>query len=307
MAIERVADELGYRPNGAARAMSSGKTGLIDLLMSTSGGFSRITGSLLEGVHDALADADMHLSMSRLPDGQLVNEGFMPKILREYLCDGLLVNYTHHAPPQMKKLITRYRIPVVWLNVKQPVDAVYPDDEDGSRRATEYLLSLGHRRIAYLAYRHTGHYSETDRARGYSSAMEEAGLEPHAAILDPAPFETVCDKPGQENRLPLVRQWLSQPDRPTAVVTYGSEAAAVITAAAGLGLSVPGDLSVMSTAHAGLDPLGIGLTHMRQPGLAMGQQGVRMLLQKIASPAEQLPSRSLVYELAIGNTTQPSG
>src|SRR4051794_20332710 len=101
------AQAMGYRPNSSARAMRQGRTGAAALVLSRShqSSHSHIPAGLLDGIDDELATRGMHLTVSRLTDEELSSDDILPKVLREYLADGMIVNYTHEIPPGMLELI----------------------------------------------------------------------------------------------------------------------------------------------------------------------------------------------------------
>src|SRR4051794_31301183 len=65
------ARELNYIPNSFARAVREGKFNGAALLMSTVEGRSYLPSRLLDGIHDGLAEADMHLTVAKVPDEKL--------------------------------------------------------------------------------------------------------------------------------------------------------------------------------------------------------------------------------------------
>jgi LacI family transcriptional regulator len=117
--IEQAAAELGYRPNAAAQAMSSGRFNAIGLLMSRHRHQSTVYGELLRGVHDALEEQGIHLTVTFVDDVQLTADDSLPQVLRRAMVDGLLLNYTHGIPQRMSDLIDRHNLPAVWINSKR--------------------------------------------------------------------------------------------------------------------------------------------------------------------------------------------
>jgi LacI family transcriptional regulator len=213
------ARELGYRPNRSARAIQSGRFGCIALLLSTVELRSILLPGLRDGILDALGERDIHLVLARLPDTALTDERYVPSILREWFADGLLVNYNSEVPDRMVRLIEENALPAVWVNLRREANCVYPDDEGMVRDATERLLSIGHRRIAYVNYTGVVHYSAADRIAGYRAGMAAAGFVPeviesqhgilsmdeaHAILARPAehrPTALVCYNDGMATRL----------------------------------------------------------------------------------------------------------
>jgi len=295
--------DLGYQPNAAARAIARGRFGAVALLLSAHEGRSTLPSLLLSGIHQALADHDQHLMIAKLPDEKLTNEGFVPKILREWLADGLLINYHQAVPDEMVRIIEHHHMPSVWLNAKRDRDAVYPDDLAAGQELTKQLIELGHRRIAYhdlgwnAALRGPGarHYSQDDRYAGYRRAMREAGLTPQL-IEDP---EGVTPK----NVVRYTVEQLLATEGPTALVTAGYEIAQ--RAAAVAKLRIPEDLSIASFLADPWIANEMRPTAMVVPNQELGVHSVEMLLERIEHPAEPLPAEVLPLRLKQGYSTAP--
>jgi DNA-binding LacI/PurR family transcriptional regulator len=162
--ILEAAAELDYRPNTSARAMKTGRFGCIGLLTSTEPRRYGVQAELQHGIHDELATHDLNLMLVQAPDASLTDEAVVPRLLREWMVDGLLIGYNVCVPPQMAEIIHRHHIPSVWLNAEQEFDSVRPDDEGGTYAATQHLLQLGHRRIAYVSIARPIHYSVAARS-----------------------------------------------------------------------------------------------------------------------------------------------
>ena len=298
---QRVLDaaaDLGYRANSSAKAMRSGRFGSVSLLLSENPAMSILPPERLEGILDALEAAGMHLIVSRFADAALADREQMPRILRELMADGLLINYNTNLPDHMAERIAQNRIPAVWMNSKQDADCVYPDDWDAARRATETLLEMGHRRIAFATHTGTTHYSYADRARGYAQAMTAAGLAPQC-------IETWNDLPAlpaRDARVP----WLNGGDAATAILTYSTETASLIFAAAlALGRNIPGDFSLLTFNHRPVNLFGPTIATMRLPEREIGRKSVEMLLAKIKEPTQNFDPIAVPCEMRAGDTLGP--
>jgi DNA-binding LacI/PurR family transcriptional regulator len=218
--------------------------------------------------------------------------------LREWSVDGLLINYIAGIPDRMIELIQRYQIPSVWLNTKLDSDCVYPDDFEAAQRACKYLQSLGHRRIAYVDYMSSDHYSAADRRDGYLHAMRSAQLKPQ--IVGNA------REASQTEWLDLSCEWLRLPERPTAVITYEADhALPIYCAALKLGLDVPRDLSILSFHDTGVVTAGTRLTTMEIPMVQAGAVAVEMVNEKICTPGLSLPARAVEATLLEGTSCAP--
>jgi len=295
------ADRLGYRPNQGARAMRLGRFEQVVLVQSVDPMLSWMPHRLLLGIQKALVAKDHGLLVASFPAEALVEESTIPRTLREFSADGILVNYNTNEPPRLAEIIHQHRIPAVWINAKRSMDCVYPDDRQAGRLLAEYLLGLGHRRILYFDMHliHTAqrHYSRVDRFAGWSEAMAAAGAEalellPSSHILLGELAEYVCKA--------LECQCSS------AVVTYDAEeAAAVLYAALSLKWRIPADLSLACFHHDALY-LGVGISAALSPYEEMGRAAAAMLLKRQAEGTSQ-PALALPYTLLVqGSTAGPA-
>jgi LacI family transcriptional regulator len=237
------------------------------------------------------------LNIARLPDETLVNEGFVPKILREWTSDGLLIN-VQDIPPQTIELLREYEIPSVWINSKAEADCVHPDDLQAGEIATEHLLKLGHRRIVYLAY-DSSHYSVVDRRRGYEKAMQRVGLQSLSVSISSHPdHRSEC--------IAACAQLLTDSSMPTAVICHASyNALLLLHIATRQGLQVPDDLSIITFGEYAEHVCGPHIATVILPLYEMGRNAVQMLCEKIAEPALQLTPRALPVEVVEGETCAP--
>jgi len=312
--VKEACRELGYRPNSSARAMRNGKIGCAALVLSRSHSqiLSHVPVGLLDGLDDELALHNMHLTVSRLTDEQLSSDEMLPKVIREYMADGMIVNYTHEIPPRMLELIHAHHAPAVWLNAKLREDCVHPDDVGAAEAATKQLIALGHRRIAMVHLissivfgsgsfeqaRARFHYSVADRAAGYFNAMRDAGLKSRITFHDRF-VEGI-------EQIEACRALLAAPDRPTAVLLYSElDLSALLCAASSLRLSIPKDLSVATFYPTGLGAAGLSVTPVAIPTHEIGRRAVRMLLKKIASPDDSFPADAVLYSMSTGQTVAP--
>ncbi len=286
--IRQAASRLGYRPNSAARATRQGRYGAIGVLMSTNGKHS-VLNHIVNGLQEAANRLRLAVRFCAMPDDQIDDE-HIQRLMDELCVDGVLVNYTHEFPPRLAELLETNRIPAVWVNVKRDHDCVRVDDFGAGGLAIEWLIDRGHRRIGYVTLqpRPDMHYSIVDRRDGYIRAVIDAGLKPDA--LEYAQHLANAPRDAQ-----LV-QWLDRPDRPTAVYAQTiAEAEAVYVAAARLNLTVPDDLSILTSHHEGMQGAGVQLDALQIPTIAVGRRAVDYLHERINRPGRPMPAEALPY------------
>lgn len=290
-AVRQAAQELGYRPNAAARSLSARRFRSVNLLQYAYRNWSYLPQELLEALLAALTGHGLGLSIQCCGPDDLASEDAGPRLLRETDADGLLVNVNHPVIAPLQERLHRERVPAVWLNCDLAVDAVLPDDRSAARSLTELLLTRGARRIRYLGYGinpEENHYSKSERPAGYAEALRGAGLEP-CIILGGGPerLAALC----------------SGPEGPGTWIAYGAgEAEALLRLACERGWRLGRDL------HLGLftPPTGVlrslATAVAEEPLAALGAAAAEMLATKLDDPGRALASRRLPWRIALPET-----
>ncbi len=297
--IRRLAAELGYRPNNAALTVKTGVHNALALIQNIHHGQTAFHRQLMSGMLQELGSRDMHLVYTDCPSDDAIAEGDMPKSLRQILADGLLLNYHESPPPALEEMIRRCDTPAVWINSDRDRDATRPEEFEAGARLAAYLLNLGHQRIAYmdmayLASRVPHHYSRIERCEGVMKTVDEAGF--RAELL--APERGL--PPAQ--RVELIRQRLSGPDGPTAIVAAADADYAMI--AAGLmDLDIPKDLSLVQIGDAPEPGQRVITTTMGVPWSRIGAESVKLVLRKIEDGCKSVKSTPIHLDLFEGRTT----
>ncbi len=300
--IERTAKQMNYRPNAAARAVQRGKFGSIALMMRE--GQSFLPMSMLHAASRHAHQHDNDLKIHVVKPDDLTDESRIPKLMREISVDGLLLTA---LPEQAMKVVTEATgVPRIIINSNHAEDCAYPDDIQGARLATQDMLKLGHRRIAFCTTKHPNskyhHYSAIDRLNGYEQTMREAGLAPRML------HSKEPDAPSRHDpRFHEWRQDFQAPDRPTAAVCYSVESAIPIAEAAlSCGLRIPEDLSITLLHPDRFVFTGVAMRVMHIPLDRCAATAVEMLMKRIAKPGESLPSQAIAYQpVEDGNLAPP--
>jgi DNA-binding LacI/PurR family transcriptional regulator len=193
------------------------------------------------------------------------------------------------------------QVPIVLINNQHPgefVHSVMIDNMAASREATEHLIKLGHRRLAYLGDQF-GFQSDTERFAGYRQALEKADLPFHPELV-------VHGDGKAEGGMEAMEKLLALSEPPTAVFCYNDMSAlGALRVAYARHLSVPGDLSLV-----GFDDLFIAsyvhpmLTTIRQPKRQMGRMAMEILL-KLFSGSLALTNIKVQGELIVRESTSP--
>jgi len=302
--ILKAAEEIGYRRNGGIVAARTGKYGCAALLLSTDQWKSNLPPEMQNAIHDELAKANMHLILNRLPVAALSSERELPKILREWMCDGLLVDVTHGIPSYLVEAIERHSVPSVWLNVKRSHACVYPDDFGAGERAGNLLLSAGCQSLVYVGMQLaqgqiSHHYSVDDRADGVRRSAQSAGA--RYSRVDQLVWASFEDR-----KRPVV-ELISRLERPAGFVTYSpKQAELVLRAAEESGLRVPEDLALVTFANLPSEIFQYELTCFLVPDAEVGKQAADMLMRKVADPDRRETAMPINFGFFAGNTCPAS-
>ena len=192
--------------------------------------------------------------------------------------------------------------PTVALDTYHPaLSAVMIDDVGGGRAAANYMLSLGHRRIAFLGEpRHNpfGFVSSSKREDGFRAALSAAGIGGRV-LSRHAPHRRAA---ARSQALELLRM----PNRPTAIVASSDvQAMGVLDAARELAIQVPGELSV--TGYDDIDLAAhLDISTIRQPLAYSGERSADILLDALANPNDShVHVEELAVEVIARGTTGP--
>ena len=263
--VQRVIDELGYRPSSLARALSLGRAASLAVIVPH---FTRpSTVERLRGLAEAVNGSDFDLVLFDVETPEQRDQRFQMAVRSDRAAGLVIVSLA--APHEVIEQLRVGSIPVVFLD--RHVDGicnVHVDDVDGGRLATDHLLSLGHRRIGFIGdddARGFGFTSSDDRLTGYRAALAGAGS--------------------------------PDGDRYVRVGPSSREAARE------RGLAVPGDLSVIGFDDIDA-AVYLGLTTVRQPLFESGRLAAELLLSLLAGD-DEVKGFDLPVDLVVRKTTAP--
>jgi len=203
--------------------------------------------------------------------------------------DGLIVDVASDITPYPNlkyfQEMKNREIPFVMMNkyVEAPdYDYVKLDDEGGLYKATKYLISLGHKRIAYVGVV-CGRLA-ADRWKGYKKALKEQGIDYDERLVR---FEDqgIADSPQRENWYSrVVSEFQNMGGKGPTGVTFYTDSRAIIflKKAKEKGLRIPDDFSIVGfddyEASKDMDP---PLTTIVNPSYKIGKKAAEILIDKI--------------------------
>ncbi|WP_067842602.1 LacI family DNA-binding transcriptional regulator [Amphibacillus sediminis] len=273
-AVLEAVEELGYTPNSSARTLATNKSWMIGVVFAEHLGVGiahPFFSEVIEGFkkHVELYNYDLlfvsrHMGMQRETYKHLKHRGVDGVIVVQSFGDDFIGQ--EESP-----------IPAVYIDLPlETPGSVYSDNRHGAQLAVDYLVELGHRKIAHIMGEQTS-FAGIERAKGFKKAMANHGLDlPEHYLVNGGFFSY---EGGREAMIRL----LALQDRPTAVVVAGDNMAlGAMKVIKEAGLSVPGDISLI-----GFDDIAIAkhvdppLTTIRQDKELIGRQAAIMLLNQI--------------------------
>jgi DNA-binding LacI/PurR family transcriptional regulator len=324
--IFSTASRLGFAgPDPVAAGLRRGRVGAIGVIYANRLSYAfddPVTSSLLAGVTSAADSAGAGLLL--LPGSY--DPGRRASAVSRALVDGIIASSLAEDDPLLQVVIAR-RLPLVVVDQPGPdhlaalgaadTPWVGIDDRAAAVSAAEHLLELGHRRLgvvsfglsldtpegfAGLAVQEAATLAVTRRRlAGYREAAERFGVDWSRVPVAHGPDST--PDIGEAGALAV----LSTTPRPSALLCLSDRLAeGALRAAAGLGLRVPEDLSIVGFDDARPQAADLRLTTVAQPSRAKGEHAARALLHRLAGePAEAV--RVFSTQLVIRASTGPPG
>lgn len=166
--VVRVANELGYRPSAAARAMLSRRSNIIGVLVPIRPGgwfFQLDVFETMLGMNQRLAHEGYVTSV--IPVAEIENEGGMSRAFRERMLDGLVV--IGWVPDSVAAMIEEVAPVCIWCDtsVHRKTGCIRRDEFGAGTLAAEKTVEAGYRRLIWFTYAEdSAHYSSQDRLEG---------------------------------------------------------------------------------------------------------------------------------------------
>lgn len=293
-AVDDAIARLGFVPDPAARSLAGGRT--LSIGVVTQAIDSPFYGGALRGIEDELSRAGYSpLFVSGRWSAR--NEARCIETLRTRRVDGIIVLTGRLSDAALAK--SARELPVVVTGRSLQASGLYAldfDNTEGARLATQHLLALGHRRIAFI----TGDLRHSDgrqRQDGYRAALQAAGCPFVPELVVPGDFTEASGLAAAER--------LIESGTPFSAI-FASNDQMAFGAALALHrrrLRVPEDVSLV-----GFDDLSLAvyatppLTTIHHPVYELGQLAAQAMLQLLAgdTPTLQLPAPRLMERESSG-------
>jgi LacI family transcriptional regulator len=278
--VARVQDAmraLNFHPDHVARSLRVKKTTTIGAVVPdfSSGFFVDV----LRGIEDVARNVGYSVLLCNSDDNAEQEQRHLRALLSRRV-DGILLASTDLYSIADTQL--RSGTPIVLFDRVPPAyrgPAVVVDNVDAAYRATQHLIDLGHRQLAFIAGR-LDLSTATDRAEGFRKALEDARLLVNGAYFKRGDYHP---ESGYRNGLELLRL----PNPPTAIVSSnGPMTLGLLRAVHELRVRCPEQISIIGFDEPAPDTYGFNLstllrpelTVVAQPGYDVGKQAAQTLL-----------------------------
>ncbi len=298
--IRALAREMGYTPDMTARGFRTGTTRLLGLVISaiTNPVFARVVMALEENAHELGYD----LILAHSANNPEREENCIRRMLARRV-DGLFVfpAYRHEPTAAVYEELQRRNVPTVILGHKAKFCAQFANietnDIGASHAIVHHLLSLGHKRIAFLAGPQVCPWAQ-ERFEGYRRALRESGVEVDEQLVYNA-GSTIEE--GEKAALQMLNEGLSA----TAIMAV-NDLVAIGAANTFLnqGVRIPQDLSLAGFGNILVSEyFRVPLTTIRQPKLRLGVAAMESMVKLIKGGRAE--TKRLPAEIVIRASTAP--
>ena len=275
--VLEVIEQLGYRPNQAARALVTSKSRVIGVLVATRAAAYGVQTILYE-IEDAAREAGYTIAIATTPS----DEGSVRQALSQL--EGQAVEAVVVVAPQARVFdllsSTPLRVPLVMLDSQRRDlgHSIAVDQFEGARLATRHLIELGHRSIVHLAGPQDWIEAEA-RMQGYLREASDNEL----PIRPPVKGDWTAEFGYRAGR-----ELLNRADFTAVFCSNDLMALGLLHAFREVGLRVPADVSVI-----GFDDVPEAahywppLTTIRQDFAEVGRRSIGLLLAELGSGGER--------------------
>jgi LacI family transcriptional regulator len=305
------AQALDYRPNELARSMTTGKSGIIGVVV---GDIENAFFSLaVRGISDAARLAGFNVIIANSGE-KLEAEKAAIGLLIGKRVDGLIVTPSQSRDAKHLEDIGKAGIPLVLFDRRVAdiaADSVTGNDRQSAMAATRLLVGVGHRHIAYITsvdadgdkiFNVEQLYTSSvrERVEGYLQVLREAG------VADPERLVRVGAS-GLEKTEAVVRRLLSNRPRATALIASDSLVGLdVFRAIRSMGLLIPDDVSLISFFDADWTSVtSPPITVVDQPVYDLGRKAAERLLLRLSG--DHTPAHHMVLDTAIISRSSVGG
>lgn len=276
--VRTAAEQLGYVYNRSAANLRQGVSNVIGMVVNDLGNSFFV--ELLIGAERKLLESSYITLLAHTAEDQDVQRQVLAS-MREHKAAGIIICPTFETPPELVDSLRQWGMPFVTVMRAlggADTDFVGSDNYLGIQMATQHLIDLGHRDIAFIG-RNSTYAVSLERLKGYSECLEKNGITPNPDWMIETPISLAG---GQEG----MGRLLDQAHRPTGVVCYNDLiATGALSELGNRGLQAGVDIALIGSdgvaASAYCNP---PLTTLALEPERLGEIASEMLLARLKDP-----------------------
>ena len=291
------ARRLGYVPNSAAAMLVTGRSKSIGLVLSRPEliGVDGFIPIMIHGLNEVCSARGYRLLMEAVADPPGVDDYL--DLAKSKRVDSMIILNPRKGDPALRKVIETTFPVLVAGSAEQPREsAIGTQDRQGSRKATEHLLSLGHKRIAHISYASLNYHGALLRLEGYQLALAGANIPFDKSLFLEGDFTA-------QSGYDAMTRILASDSRPTALFASNDTiATGAMLALREAKLSVPDHFAVVGyddlpIASYTCPPLTTIRTHPFDQGKLLAEAAIALMNnEEVGSQQDVLPLELVVRQ-----------
>ena len=286
--VQQKAKELNYVPNLFAKGFRSHRTHIIGVIVPNVSHY--FTSTVLKGILDEGEALGYRIIIAESKNEEKKQTEMLHTMI-QFGVDGILLALARKTKSVEDVLRTLQRVPIVLFDKvsdKIPCTQVVIDEEDAAYSAVEHLINTGKKRIAIIKETENSYNSEK-RFAGYCKALTDHGLPIDPKIV--LSTEDISMEKGHQ--LATILATLAH--KPDAVFAITDDAAiGVIQAFKKAGIRIPEDIAVIGFSNSRSSTIiSPALTTVDQPGNKIGHTALRMIVEEIEDPKNEIHSKTV--------------
>jgi LacI family transcriptional regulator len=298
--IERIAKEMGYRPNTVAASLRTKQTNLIGIVVPDLA--NPLFGPIVQGLEVELRSQGLMCLVVQTPADRDQRKGVVEALATRQV-SGLVILAAENDDP-MLEAAQAFGLPTVLVNRghgERRFPSVVNDDRESVRLVLEHLVELGHKAIAHVA---GPGRSSTGRARREAFEELARAMKIRPVVVEASAFTRDA---GFAAALELLGQRRSPPS--TAIFAANDLIAlGVLDALRQNGRSVPDDVSLVGHNDMPfMDLIAPPLTTVRIAVDQMSRQAAQLLIEHLKTPQQEATMRVLTPRLIVRGSTKVAG
>lgn len=284
-------DAVGYAPSSVARSLRSGRSRLIGVLTDDIG--NPFDAHVVRAAEETAFNAGYAIVISNTYGDDARGSAMLDQLVGHHVA-GVIAFPTGREGDYARRIERQDALPIVTIDERMPQlkrDFVGVDNRATVSILTDYLLRLGHTRIAMIAGP-VGMWTSDERQAAFVDAMKAAGLD--SSLIVQGNYDT-------DAAYRATQSLMNGPDRPTAIVGANNfRALGALRAAVDLGFRCPEDVSIV-----GIDDLPWNdliwppLTRVVQPVSDIGRIAMEWLLERMVAETQPPPREKILQPMFV--------